>query len=255
MSKKSFSLLAVLILITAILAPTRIVHADTGPKPIMDFELVYNIAPVSVLEGQLYFCEDEGCASPKLVAGPFHCGDNNCRYNYGGQGFYKLSITFGDKTRESNVFQKRGFVSMFKVDVNENELYIEQTNIALPYDLSVQFGGFLAALILTLVIELPLAGFLLKKWNVPRRWLYILFINLITLPFVWFIFPLLDNLIIAIGLGEFFAFMAEAIFYMYALRKDGLTGRQAIILSLVANTSSFLIPACLLFVILGVLIM
>ncbi len=250
MHKKIFLIFAALILFVAAATPTQFVRADTGPKPAMNFELVYNIPSVAVVDSKLYYCEDELCAAPQAVMGPFHCNDSSCYYGYGGLGFYKLSITFNDTTRESNIFQKRGFISNFKVEINDNSLYIEQTNIGLPYLPALQFSGFLAALIFTLGIELPVAGFLLKKWNIPRRWFLILFINLITLPFVWFIFPFFSNLILVVGLGELFAFTAEAIFYMYALQKDGLTKPQAIILSLAANAGSFLIPTCLLLLIL-----
>ena len=236
--------------------PNTIAHADSGPKPVMAFILVYSTPSVSVKDAQLYFCESEACASPELVSGPFHCSDTKCQYNYGGQAFYKLVITFDDKVRESNVFEKRGFISNFQVDVNENNLYVEQTNISLPYDISVRFGSFVGALIITLAIELPLAGFFLKKWNLPRKWRTLLYVNLITLPFVWFFFPFVfPETVMVIGFGEIFAFLAEAFLYTLAFQKDGMTRRQAITLSLIANAGSFLIPLCLLFVFFGVISM
>lgn len=250
MRKKAFLPLAALMLLLVAAIPTRVAQADMGPKPDMHFTLVYNISSVSVVDAKLYFCEDENCAASKQVLGPFNCDEDSCYYGYGGQGFYKLTIKFNDITRESNVFQKRGFVSNFKVEINENDLSIKQTNIALPYELSAQFRGFLIALVITLGIELPLAGFLLKKWKLQARWRPILVINLVTLPFVWFVFSLLSNPILVIGLGEIFAFITEAAFYRYAFHKDGITKRQAVILSLAANGVSFLIPSFLLLLLL-----
>lgn len=246
MKKRTF---LIIILIISVALPTMTAHADTGPKPDMNFTLIYNFAPVAPTDAKLFFCNDEVCASPNQVAGPFSCNETSCYYGYGGEGLYKLSITFNGITYESNVFKKRGFVANFKVEVNENDLFVKQTNIGLPYSLPLQFGSFLVALIFTLGIEIPLTGFVLKKWNIQPNSRSVLFINIFTLPFVWFIFPFLSTPILVIGLGELFALLTEAIFYMYSFQKEGISKYQATILSLVANAGSFLIPALFLLLI------
>jgi hypothetical protein len=241
--KRIIPLLTFLQLAAWTFIPTISVRADTGPHPTMDFELVWAIPRVSVSDAALYTCGDAACADPVKVIGPFSCSEQSCRYNYGGSGFYKLIIVFADKTRQSNIFEKRGFEASFTVQVNADNLSIEQIGLGLPYALSTQVMGFLVALVITLSIEIPLAVLMLKRWNLPRKWLLILVANLISLPIVWFVFPFIsNNTFIVIGLAELFAIAFEACFYYLAMRKDGLGLGRAATLSALANFASVAIP-------------
>jgi hypothetical protein len=59
-----------------------------------------------------------------------------------------------------------------------------------------------------------------------------------TLPYVWFIFPLMASGAGYVALSELFAFAAEAIGYKFILRVDW---RRAAALSLLCNAASFLL--------------
>lgn len=241
--KRIIPLLTFILLAAWTFLPTASARADTGPHPTMDFELVWDIPRVSVSDAALYFCGEAACADPVKVAGPFSCSEQSCRYNYGGSGFYKLVIVFEDKTRESNIFEKRGFEASFTVQVNADSLFIEQVGLALPYAPSTQVMEFFFALAVTLGIETPLVILMLKRWNLPRKWLLILVANLISLPIVWFAFPFISNeALIVIGLAELFAIAFEAGFYFLTMRKDGLSLGRAVTLSALANLASVVIP-------------
>jgi uncharacterized protein (DUF2062 family) len=62
--------------------------------------------------------------------------------------------------------------------------------------------------------------------------------NSITLPFVWFVFPLLGlGWALQTALAELFAFVCEAIFYKIAFAKIGW--KDAFMVSLACNSFSF----------------
>ena len=59
-----------------------------------------------------------------------------------------------------------------------------------------------------------------------------------TLPYVWFVFPMLASGVAYIALAEAFAFAAEAIGYKFILRVDW---KRAAALSFICNAASFLL--------------
>ena len=63
-------------------------------------------------------------------------------------------------------------------------------------------------------------------------------LSLATLPYVWFIFPMLASGAAYVALAELFAFSSEAIGYKFILRVDW---RRASALSLICNACSFLL--------------
>jgi len=96
------------------------------------------------------------------------------------------------------------------------------------------------AFLLTLAIEVPLAGFLLRRDEPSRTTLVgkLFFANLATHPLVWFAFPLLPGTwAVTTALAEAFAWLAEAVFYSLVFPKVGF--RRAALVSLAANAASF----------------
>jgi hypothetical protein len=99
------------------------------------------------------------------------------------------------------------------------------------------------AFLLTVAVEVPIAAFLLRRFEPDRLRLVllVLFANLASHPAVWFIFTQL----FLIGTPEYlvaaegWAVAAEAVFYWVAFR--GLPVRWAIAISFVANAASFLL--------------
>jgi len=231
-------------LIISFCIPLTTVLADTGPNPKMDFEIQYNIASVTLESAKLMFCEDLDCKVSQEVMGPFRCDQNSCSYRYGGNAYYKLVITYSDKTRESKVFQKTRYNSSFTVIVNQDGLQVTENWSGLPYEPGNQIVVFLVALAITIPIELLVAVIFLKIRKQLYKAIIIITANLITLPIVWFIFPFirLDGFVV-LFLGEIFALLFET---WYIRRNyENMSYITSFWLSLSMNLASFLIPALL----------
>ena len=224
--------------------PLTHVLADTGPNPKMDFEIQYNIASVSVESAKLMLCDDLDCKASQEVLGPFWCDQNSCSYRYGGNAYYKLVITYSDRPRESNVFQKSRYNSSYTVIVNQDGLQVTENWSGLPYEPGSQIKVFLIALAITFPIEMSVAWVFLKMRKKPFKAIIIITANLITLPIVWFVFPFirLDGFAV-IFLGELFALLFEA-WYIQRNYED-ISYITSFWLSLSMNLASFLIPALL----------
>lgn len=103
--------------------------------------------------------------------------------------------------------------------------------------------GWLAAFLLTLAVEVPIAAWLLRRDEPDRVRLVLLvaFASLATHPVVWYVW----TQVFLVGTPEYlvaaeaWAFGVEAVFYWAAFR--GLGARRAVVVSLVANAASFLV--------------
>ena len=132
MTSKLQKLFLLLLFLQALL-PARIVLADTGPKPTMDFEFKQELAgeQVTITSGVLYECEQPDCsdASPLMEAGPqmFTCEANSCHaLAYGFSPYHRLEIQFSDgQTRQSNIFETAMFNSTYAVTVRPDDLLVE----------------------------------------------------------------------------------------------------------------------------------
>ena len=226
---------------TLALVPTA--HADTGPKPSADFEFKYEIERVRIVDGQLLVCDDKDCTQshPLEQAGPQHftCSDYSCNSLAYGYGHYlKLVITFEDRVRESNVFEKRDFEAKFVVTVTESGLKVREKTIVFT-------GEFVFALIFTPLSETLAASFFWRRYALPiLRLIGVPIASLITLPVIWFGFARWfgDNVLV-IGLGEIFAVAFEAAF-LVAINRGKLTRYRATVISVVMNAVSFLLGLC-----------
>ena len=98
-----------------------------------------------------------------------------------------------------------------------------------------------AAFLLTLAVEVPIAAYLLRRAepDLARRFVLVLFANLVTHPAVWFVFTQL----FLIGTPEYtlaaeaWAVGVEALFYAVVI--PGLGPRRALVVALAANLASF----------------
>lgn len=135
-------LLFILLSLALTWLPLQNAAADTGPKPGMEFEFIYETTekPLTILDGLQYECSQPDCsdARPLEDAGPqgFRCYETTCSsIAYGYSDYHTLELTFSDgKTRLSNVFKTAGFNSVYKVTVRENDLLVEP-RLLNPYSL------------------------------------------------------------------------------------------------------------------------
>ncbi|VVB54788.1 Uncharacterised protein [uncultured archaeon] len=223
--------------------------ADLGPKPTMDFSLVYETSKqVQLLGGEQFECEDANCADikPLLQVGPqrFTCESESCRsMAYGYSRYQKLVLNFSDRTRESNVFKSGAFSSNYVVRVRDDGLFVEDMT---PPSVG-RFLLFCVSLLVTLVLESVAALVFVVFLKLPRGRIvaFVAVANIISLPIVWLVFPLLGNAILVILLSEAFAVLFEAAF-IHLLNKKILSLRLALALSIVTNLMSFVVGNILL---------
>ncbi|RLG19959.1 hypothetical protein DRN67_01260 [Candidatus Micrarchaeota archaeon] len=101
---------------------------------------------------------------------------------------------------------------------------------------------FVAAFILTNLIEMPTAWLFIRKFYSEKRILaVVLLCNVITLPFVWIVFPTMLKLpwIQVLLLAEIFAFWLEMVLYVALFKGAGWF--RASTAAVVANFLSLLI--------------
>ncbi|MBI5066430.1 hypothetical protein HZA97_09430 [Candidatus Woesearchaeota archaeon] len=229
------------LLLLTILIYSFPVYADIGPKPSMSFNLIYETSQeINLIDGEQYQCSDKDCADIKPLGefGPqrLRCSQSSCHsLAYGYSPYQKLVLNFSDKNRESNVFNTNSFNSNFNVKVTESQLIIEDVTPLLsrgetPY--------FLNALILTVVLELLTALIYLSRAKISKKVLASVFVaNIISLPIVWFVFPILQNPFLILVLSEIFAVVFE-MYFIHVLNKRSITLKQSFKLSLIMNLVS-----------------
>lgn len=104
-------------------------------------------------------------------------------------------------------------------------------------------SGWFTAFVVTLLIEVPIAVWLLRdaEPNLSRCVALVVFANLVTHPAVWYVFSqlFLVGTIEYVLTAEAWAIAAEAVFYVVAVRNLG--ARQAALVAVAANVSSFAI--------------
>jgi hypothetical protein len=102
-------------------------------------------------------------------------------------------------------------------------------------------SGWLAAFLLTLAVEVPVAAWMLRRAEPDRIRLVVLvvFANLATHPIVWYVLtqPFLVGTWEYIVVAEAWAVAAEAVFYWAAFRSAG--PRRAVAVAVAANAASF----------------
>ena len=102
-------------------------------------------------------------------------------------------------------------------------------------------SGWFAAFVLTLAVEIPVAGYLLRRAEPDRVRLVVLivFANLATHPIVWYVWtqPFLIGTWEYVVAAETWAVAAETVFYWATFRSAG--ARRAVVVSVVANAISF----------------
>jgi hypothetical protein len=127
--------ISVVILLGALMH-ARLVHADTGPKPSMDFQFSFEsgVTESTIVSGILFQCSESDCsdAAPleELGLQGLYCEPISCRaIGYGFAPYSMLEIDFSDGvTRRSNIFEQAGFESYYTVHVRQDNLFVEPRN-------------------------------------------------------------------------------------------------------------------------------
>jgi len=261
---------AILILALLLYSPVpRLASADLGPKPTADIHITLNgqNVPDSSFSAKMLTCQKEqsplgskdlipqlnireydsinSCYwMPADLAWGGDCENSNCSFHYFLPSQFRLAIYLPsqDKVFLSAEVARENFKSTFEANLLSNgSIDLKETTPFSQSDIAKNIKQFFFALILTLVLELIVALIFLSVAKISKKILFsVLVANVISLPIVWFVFPLLKIIPIAILLGEIFAFVFEA-YFIHLLNKELITLKRSFILSLVMNLTSWII--------------
>jgi len=243
------------VLIFVVLAGIRFPAGLMDPSPNyieLTFELEYQIEEEPILAAEMWSCFPtpepecnwEGIHSLEQWRGhhSLACLDGVCTGNTSFYAFdtalQRLRIKYANRVRVSNTFGLDAFhPGEFTVTVRENDLKVSPDFLVHPV---LRRCLFLPVLLVTIVTEIAVAGFMGRRMKLRRIPGRIAIANLITLPIVWLLFPALHlPKWLTILLSESFAVAFEALFIRFA--KSGLDGRSSLILSLGMNGASFIL--------------
>jgi hypothetical protein len=273
----AFVLLFIILLQTA--------AADVGPKPTADFQVTYSGGKVSdeYFSAVMLACSGEGYSrqpsvvdnAPQLNVSIYdavkncswtpawfawtdsnpkgNCHQSACSFSYNPPKDFKLAVWLPSQNKVfiSNETMLSDFNSHLNVDLSpdgsaaiaEAPSGVERHPVLL----------FLIALPITLALELLFGFVFLLLAKLPKKILIYLFIaNLISLPIVWFVFPLMGNILIVVIASELFAVVFEAA-VIYAFGRRVISVGKSLLLSVIANAASFFIGGAIFLVIYGLL--
>ena len=253
------------------------VSADLGPKPSIDINVLYNgdnvpdesfnAKMLSCInsDNQLFSGEDSDYLIPQLNISEYDsindcywipaflawggdCKESKCHFGYMPPSEFKLAVYVPslDKVFISNEISRTNFNSNYEVTLNsDSSAKIYETTPLIKNDL---ISSFVKALIITLIIELLVALIYLSIFRLPKKILISVLIgSLITLPIVWFIFPLIKIIPLVIIFSEIFAIVFEA-YFIYYLNKQEITLKKSFILATIMNLASLIIGFIFLFI-------
>lgn len=247
MKKFTKFFILVVIIFAIFFSFTQSVLADIGNKPSMLFNLIYETSQqIHLVSGQQIECDDKYCkrATPLPDLGPqgFFCRQDLCDSTaYGYKPYHKLVITFSDKIRESKIFTTYSFNAVFDVRITDTDLIIKETTPSFSF-FKDNILPFTIALIITLIIEFIVALIFILFAKISKKvLLYIIIGNLISLPIVWFVFPLFNfNSLLMMILSEFFAIIFET-YFIYLFNKQIISFRRSLILATLINAVSLVV--------------
>jgi len=271
-----------LILLLLIFLP--FVSADTGPKPTVDINVLYNDAPIT---GQFtaimlycgsesesswnmgstgctfYFGEDKECMNlynitihegecywrlaPLARGGP--CSNSKCGFGYFPPDRFRLGIYIPETNHTfiTDAIDRNNFNSRYQVKLySDRPTSIKETT---PIITASNIISFTPAFIITVLLELFVAWRFVRKNKWSKKLLgYVFLANVISLPLVWFVIPYIhlrtSSILLMIILYELFAFVFEA-YFLYWTNKKFLDLKKAFTLSLVMNAVSLFLGGIL----------
>jgi hypothetical protein len=171
------------------------------------------------------------------------CRDSRCHFGYDIPHEFRLAVYLPshDRVFLSAEVTDKNLYSTFEADLlPDGTIAVRETTSFFEDNFGKNIIRFVIALVLTLVIEIITALNMMPIARTNKRFLSsIIAANMLSLPFVWFVFPLLTDIYLAILLGELFALMFET-YFVYAVNKQLISLKKSFILSLMMNLNSFI---------------
>jgi len=252
--------LIALILLMVAFVPISTASADIGPSPSLHFIFDFSSLPAepTIEEFLLYECDDISCSTRQLlpeVPGQYlDCDADGCdvwSLLTGGE-TWQIEVSLADRLLLSEPFIKEGFTSTYNLVFLEDTLRVEL--VFAVEDTSEPFqppgkrnsqtwgliGMMLVAGVLTILIETPIAAFMFRRLDLPaRNLLWVVVGNVLSIPVVWLILPvlLLEDWIITISiLLTSTALETLVLGFLGGVR---MSWKKALIVSSVINIVSF----------------
>ena len=278
MIKKNFSFLFIIGAL-AIFLPKE-VGADLGPKPNVDIDVIYNQQDISdpSFSAKMLSCGPEDAAQkqpgseedlipqlkisqydslkncywyPSWFAWGGQCSNSACNFGYMPPDEFKLAIFIPSlsKTFVTNEVSRTNFNSHYRVELSsDRSAKISETT---PVFSSDKISSFIKAFLITILLELLVSLFFISLCKLPKKILsYVLFANIISLPIVWFLFPLFKLYALTIIVAsEIFAVLFES-YFIYFFGKQIVSLKQSFVLSIVNNLVSLFVGSFI-YIILG----
>jgi hypothetical protein len=172
------------------------------------------------------------------------CQKSTCHFSYQPPSEFRLEVYLPsqDKIFLSAPAKRENFYSNFEANLlSDGNITIKEVTPFVKGNSARNFRDFVIALIITLILETLTALIFVSIAKIPKKILLsVLFANLISLPIVWFVFPMFIKLPLTIVLGEIFAFIFEA-YFIFLLNKKLITLKKSFIMSILMNLASLII--------------
>ncbi len=261
--------LSTILIILLLSLTVNSVLADIGPKPSLNIHIMLNgrTVPDKEFYAKILDCQnedkfsDEGVIpqlriveydpenncywTPQKWAWGGDCSNGTCHFTYFIPSKFRIAVYLPsqNKTYLSPEVRRKNFRSTFEADLLPNgTIVVRETTPFFQTIISRNIRNFLIALVITLILEPIIAiGYIRLKKNRKKLVTTILLANVISLPVVWFVFPLLKlNELVIIALGEIFAIVFEGCF-IHLLNKSALTLKESLKISVSMNLISFIV--------------
>ena len=262
--KKRFSFVCAALVVLVCLSSGA--KADLGPKPTVDIDLVYNhqkIADAS-FGAKMLGCYDQELVQneieqdqdtvaqlrissfdadaqcywqPAPLAWGGSCSESHCQFSYFPPSEFKLAVYIPslDKTFVTDKITRENFASRYQVELSADGAAIINETTSLWA--SIRVPDFARAALITIFLELLVTWVFVTVQKLPRKKILgcVLGANVLSLPAVWFLFPLIDlPEFTVIAIFELFAVLFET-YFIYHFCKQALSFKRTLLLSFMNN--------------------
>ena len=155
---------------------------------------------------------------------------------------FKLAVFIPslNKVFVTNEISRTNFNSHYRAQLSsDGYAKISETTPILSSD---KISSFVKAFLITIILELLVSLIFVSVRKLPKKVLaYVLLANIISLPIVWFLFPLIKlSIPTIIVISEIFAVLFES-YFIYFLGKPILSLKQSFVLSILNNLVSLFV--------------
>ena len=251
-------------------------NADLGPKPTADIDVIYDQQKIPDLSfnAKMLSCLPEEAVQrdskyeeniiqelrintfdavkkcywfPARMAWGGQCTNSSCTFGYFLPDQFKLAVFVPslNKVFITNEISRVNFNSNYRAELfsDGTSKIIETT----PIFTSLNIVKFLIAFLITIILELLTSLIFILLYKLTKKiLLYVLIVNMVSLPLVWFLFPLLKlSAPTVVIISEIFAVLFEA-YFIYIFGRHKISSRQSLALSVINNVISLFVGGLIL---------